>query len=291
MFSYIFYEGEPVLPAFYLIGHPLGHSMSPFLHQRLFDGGKLGGATYQLRDLAPEDLADGVLALRQTAVGMNVTIPHKQAVIPLLDRLDGSAARYGAVNTVAFTKDGAIGYNTDGIGFRYALGEAGVPLAGKVGVIGCGGAARVFLCEAAAEGCEIVNIVLPRSQTAAEQLRGFVLDTVADVPYEIAHETAGHFDLLINATPVGMYPKVDASPVDFEKVTAKAVFDAVYNPRETKFIRDALATGAKAVGGMPMLVGQAAAAQEIWYGAKFDADTLHQLIDDAQIAMAEGRFG
>ena len=279
------------MSAFFLIGHPLGHSMSPFLHERLFAGGKQSGATYALCDLAPEQLADGVAKLRQTAVGMNVTIPHKQAVIPLLDRLDASAARYGAVNTVCFTEDGAIGYNTDGIGFRYALREAGVTLAGKVGVIGCGGAARVFLCEAAAAGCEIVNIVRATAIDKAEALRDFVKTTVAAVPYTIAWEAAGEFDLLINATPVGMYPKVDACPVDFAAVTAGAVFDAVYNPRETAFIKAARANGATAVGGMPMLVGQAAAAQTIWYGAQFDADTLHQLIEDAGTAMEEGRFG
>lgn len=279
------------MSAFYLIGHPLGHSMSPFLHGRLFAGGALDGATYQLCDLSPDQLAAGVAALRQTAVGMNVTIPHKQAVIPLLDRLDASAARYGAVNTVAFTENGAIGYNTDGAGFRYALADAGVTLAGKVGVIGCGGAARVFIGEAAAAGCTIVNIVLPEAMDAANDLRRFVQDTVANVPYEIVTEATGAFDLLINATPVGMYPKVDACPVNFANVTVKAVFDAVYNPRETQFMREAIATGAKAVGGMPMLVKQAAAAQEIWYGATFDADTLHQLTDDAQTAMAEGRFG
>ena len=277
---------------FCLLGHPLGHSMSPFLHTCLFESGKRVGATYELCDTAPERLGETVAQLRQTARGCNVTIPHKQAVIPFLDRLDESAARYGAVNTVAFDETGgAVGYNTDGIGFLFALKTADIPLAGKVAVVGCGGAARVFLCEAAAHGCSITNAVLPECIDAATQLSAFVRNTVADVPYTVTDALEGDFDLVVNATPVGMFPHVDGCPVDFTRVHAKAVFDAVYNPRETAFIRQAKEQGAKTAGGMAMLVKQAAAAQEIWYGASFDDARIGQLVEQAYEAMAKGRFG
>ena len=282
------------MSAFYLLGHPLGHSMSPFLHNRLFAGGKLDGSTYALHDIEPQELETTVRDLRACAVGCNVTIPYKQAVIPFLDRLDASAARYGAVNTVAFDENGgAVGYNTDGAGFRYALKAADIPLAGKVAVIGCGGAARVFLCEAAAEGCSIVNAVLPDTVGIANELRTFVQTTVANVPYTVVTSDAleGDFDLIINATPVGMFPRVDACPVDFDRVRTAAVFDAIYNPRETAFIQTAKARGAKVAGGMAMLVKQAAAAQEIWYGAAFDDAVVDQLVEQAYDAMAKGQFG
>ncbi len=282
------------MPAFYLIGHPLGHSMSPFLHERLFASGKLDGATYQLCDIEPDSLAETVARFRREAVGCNVTIPYKQAVIPHLDRLDTSAARYGAVNTVAFGPDGAaVGYNTDGAGFRYALKAADIDLTGRVAVIGCGGAARVFLCEAAAEGCSIVNAVLPDCIEAAEQLAAFVKTTVADVPYTVTTSTdlCGDFDLVINATPVGMFPRVDAMPIDLNRVRTAAVFDAIYNPRETALIKAAKAAGAKVAGGMAMLVKQAAVAEEIWVGASFDDTIIDQLTEAAYTAMAEGKFG
>ena len=282
------------MSAFYLIGHPLGHSMSPFLHRHLFASGKQDGATYELRDIEPQLVGDAIAQFRTAAVGCNVTIPYKQAVIEHLDRLDTSAARYGAVNTVAFDPSGgAVGYNTDGAGFRYALDAAGIPLSGTVAVIGCGGAARVFLCEAAAMGCTIVNAVLPDAIDAAHDLRDFVQTTVANVPYTVipSADLAGEFDLVINATPVGMFPHVDACPVDFDRVHAAAVFDAIYNPRETAFIRAAKAQGARTAGGMAMLVKQAAAAQTIWYGATFDDAAIDALTEAAYTAMAEGKFG
>lgn len=259
--------------------------MSPVLHAGLFAAAGAPHHTYALHPLAPDALADGVSALLSTATGFNVTVPHKQAIIPFLDRLDASAARYGAVNTVHITDGGAVGYNTDGIGFLYALREAGVALTGRVGVLGCGGAARVFVCEAAAAGCEVVNIVRTASIGKAEALRDFVTTTVADVPYTVTDTAAGHFDLLINATPVGMFPHVDACPVSFDNITVSAVFDAVYNPQTTLFLQKAAAHGARAVGGLAMLVGQAAAAQTIWTGATFDDDTLRALTAAVRVTL------
>ena len=282
----------PQQSAYLVIGHPIGHSMSPFIHKRLF---ALQGraASYTAQDMAPDRLADTLPALLREVSGCNVTIPHKQAVIPLLDRLADRAALYRSVNTIAVTPAGTVGHNTDAEGFRRALEEGGVPLAGRVALLGCGGAGRTFACEAALAGCSIVNAVRPGGEEKALALRDFVRGLVPTVSYAITDlsSLSGDFDLLLNATPVGMYPHEDASPVgDAVLSRTAAVFDAVYKPGQTLLLRRAAAHGARTVGGMPMLVWQAAAAHTIWYGAVFDPADIARLIDKAQQEM-ETVFG
>lgn len=270
--------------AFCLIGHPLGHSMSPFIHRRLFELIGQQGASYSMRDTAPEDIPQVLPALLASCGGINVTIPHKQAVIPFLTRLEGRAALYQSVNTIAVTSQGAVGYNTDAAGFQHALQEGGAPLAGRVALLGCGGVGRTFACEAALAGCRIVNAVRDADRPAAEELQKFVLDLVPDVDYTITSLSAldGTFDLLINATPVGMYPHTESSPVpDGVLSRSRAVFDAVYNPRETRLLQKAKAAGALTIGGMAMLVWQAADAQTIWFGREFDPQAVAGVVEEA----------
>ena len=274
-------------PAFAVIGHPLGHSMSPFIHRRLFS--LLGvDATYAMQDIAPENLATELPALLAKTRGVNVTIPHKQAVIPLMTRLEGRAQIYQSVNTIAVTPDGAVGYNTDADGFRHALQEGGAPLSGRVALLGCGGVGRTFACEAALAGCRIVNAVREADREMAAALRTFVQQLVPEGDYTIVSLDAlqGEFDLLINATPVGMYPHTDASPVAAGVLAhTKAVFDAVYNPRETQLLQMAKAQGAAAIGGMAMLVWQAADAQTIWFGREFDPQAVAGVVEEALAEM------
>ena len=220
--------------------------------------------------------------------GLNVTIPHKQAVIPLLDRLEGRAKLYRSVNTIAVTESGAVGYNTDADGFLCALKAGGVSLAGRVALLGCGGVGRTFACEAALAGCRLINAVRPEDFEASRALKDYVLSLVPGAAFETVElsRLSGDFDLLINATPVGMYPRCDASPVD-PGVLARcaAVFDAVYNPEETRLLSAARAAGARTVGGMPMLVWQAAVAHTCWYGADFQAEAVASIIADANVYM------
>jgi len=218
-----------------VIGHPLGHSMSPFIHDRLF---ALSGrtASYGAQDIPPETLSDELPRLLEHAAGVNVTIPHKQAVIPLLDGLYGRAELYRSVNTIAVTPEGRFGYNTDADGFLHALGGSGIPLAGRVALLGCGGVGRTFACEAALAGCEIVNAVRDADLAAGEALLEYVraLKPGAACTLTTLNRLEGPFDLLINATPVGMYPHADASPVTAGLLhDVKAVFDAVYNPNSS----------------------------------------------------------
>lgn len=273
--------------AFCVIGHPLGHSMSPFIHDRLF---ALSGraASYGAQDIPPEALADELPRLLEHAEGVNVTIPHKQAVIPLLDRLYGRAELYRSVNTIAVTPEGRLGYNTDADGFLHALQGGGVPLAGRVALLGCGGVGRTFACEAALAGCEIVNAVREADLAAGEALREYVLALKPGTSCTLTtlDRLEGPFDLLINATPVGMYPHADASPVAAALLhDVKAVFDAVYNPGRTRLLAEAEKAGCRTVGGMAMLVWQAAAAHTIWYGARFTDADIAQLIADADAEM------
>ena len=268
---------------FGLAGHPVGHTMSPFLHSRLF--ALCGaGASYRAFDIPPEELAAALPRLRALD-GFNLTIPHKQAIIPLLGGLDKKAARFGSVNTVKIEDGRMTGFTTDGDGFRRALEAAGAPLGGRVAVLGAGGAARAIVFEAALAGCEVTVATRGHSAPAAERL-------CADIRREIPGARVGHClipqlrgsrDLLVNATPLGMFPHPEGCAAGEDAVSASAcVFDAVYNPAETALLRLAKRLGKKAVGGMGMLVFQAAAAEEIWLGARFSGRDLLLLCRDAE---------
>ena len=271
---------------FFVIGHPLGHSMSPFIHSRLF---VLQGkdADYGAKEISPDKLRDELPALLNQAGGLNVTIPYKQEVIPFLEKMEGRAALYRSVNTIAITPEGYIGHNTDASGFLHALEEGQIALRGRVAILGCGGAGRTFACEAARAGCTIVNAVR-EPNSASVELKTYVQSLVPGTDMETVRldELNGDFDLLINATPVGMFPHADACPVS-EAVLSRtaAVFDAVYNPHPTRLLSLAQANGCRIARGMAMLVWQAAEAHTIWYGARFRAEDMATLIEEAIAAM------
>lgn len=273
---------------FAVIGHPIGHTMSPFIHDRLFElAGERG--RYTAVDISPEELPSCMKELNGLC-GYNITIPHKQSIIHLIDRLDKKAGLYGSVNTV---RNGSVreGFTTDPDGFLKALEGGGIPLKGRVVVLGSGGAARTFVYEAALAGCDITIAVRKGSSAKGEALAREVREKlgVTGINTCLTDEldSSGYdTDLLVNATPVGMYPKTDFVPVSDRVIERSAgVFDAVYNPLETMLIRKARANGSMAVGGMSMLVWQAAAAHEIWDGSVYDNDSIDQLIEDAAAEM------
>jgi len=241
-----------------LIGHPLGHSLSPQIHRALLAAAHLEG-DYRLLDIAPEDLANRLPEL-QTLRGFNVTIPHKQAVLSAMAELDEKAALFGAVNTVAVRGGKFYGYNTDCYGFLRSLSAAGIPLAGRVLVLGTGGVARMFAFEAVLAGAAVTLAARTPSKGCA--LAAEIAEkcgravTVTDF-----NSVTGDWDLIVNGTPVGMFPKVDACPLEPGVLAhTAAVFDAIYNPMETRLLRLARQNGAKVVNGLPMLVWQAAVA-------------------------------
>ena len=265
---------------FAVIGHPIGHTMSPFIHRRLFEIACIQGE-YTVIDIPPEELPVRIQDLNRLS-GYNITIPHKQRIIPLLDALDPKAALYGSVNTVHNSTQRK-GYTTDPDGFLKALAHHRIPLAGNVVILGCGGVARTFAFEAVLAGCDVTLAVRPSSAAKQQALVQEMTEKLGGTVHAaFIHDLAGDIDLLINATPVGMYPHISDKPVS-DKVLSRCanVFDAVYNPLDTALLQAARANGANTADGMAMLVGQAAAAHTIWDGSEYSEEDLDQLIEDS----------
>lgn len=273
---------------FAVIGHPIGHTMSPFIHSRLFSlSGKK--AEYAALDI-PDISSPAALSQLRELSGFNITIPHKQAIIPFLQRLDPKAQIFGSVNTVKNENGSLCGYTTDGLGFLKAIHSSGVSPNGRILLLGCGGAARAIAFELAPLAKEIVLCVRSKSLKKAQILAGELLSFAPDCHISCidtaGEEAPGEFDLLVNATPAGMFPNTGDCPAS-QKVIERcsAVFDAIYNPEWTKLLQIAQANGSKAVGGMSMLVWQAVAAHEIWDGSQYRIDDILQLCCDASREM------
>ena len=268
---------------FAVIGHPIGHTMSPFIHTRLF---ALSGidAEYTKIDIAPEALSEEYVNTLSKLDGYNITIPHKQNIIPLIDAIDEKAKMYGSVNTVANRDGVATGYTTDPDGFIKALDASGIVIAGRVVIVGCGGVARTMAYEVVLRNVPLLFAVRKEDVKVAEFLCDEIRNTVkgANVSFCLIDEISGDIDLLVNATPLGMSPNVNSQPVIDEVISKCAnVFDAVYNPLETVLIQKAKANGANAVGGMAMLVWQAVVSHEHWNGTVFDKDDVAKLCIDS----------
>ena len=260
---------------FALVGHPLGHSLSPEIHAAIMRAAGIDGS-YELLDVAPEDLPARMPALLRDFDGFNATIPHKKAVVPFLSGLSDTARRCGAVNTVFRGR----GFNTDGAAFR----AAGMPLGGaRVLLLGTGGVAATMAAESLAAGAASLAVASRDAAKAAAflaALRDRVPDaraalSVAASPDERDGALADA-TVLLNGTPVGMWPHAGGIPVDPAALRPDlAVFDPVYCPTPSRLVLNERKAGARAVGGLAMLVRQAVAAQEIWNpGLALDADAL-----------------
>lgn len=256
----------------YLIGDPVEHSISPQMHNAAYK--ELGiNYEYRLMKTSAEDLKKTADRMRAAEIaGFNVTVPHKEAIMQFLDYIDDSASLIGAVNAVRNEGGKLKGYNTDSIGFIESLTrDAGfVPKGKKILLIGAGGAAKavaVALCKE--EVCEIAikDIDTPKASAMAESLTKHFQNRI----YSISDDNSlkqfmVNCDCIVNATPIGMYPKIDTSPIkeDSPLREGQTVYDLVYNPAETKFTRTAAGKGAKAFTGLGMLVRQGAAAFELF---------------------------
>lgn len=279
---------------FGILGHPLGHSLSPQIHERLFalDGEKVD---YQMYDITPEDL-QGKFDFLASLDGFNITIPHKVSIIDFCDRLDEGAQRYRSVNCI---KCGAnspekVGYNTDVIGFTKSIEALGATLGSNVLLIGCGGVGRMMAIETALSGGNLTFAALRSDQPLAEEVVREIKVLKADAQVQIAYISGAaldrcdlpegtKYDLLVNACPVGMFPKVDRMPCTPAVLDGVSyVFDAVYNPKVTLLAKTAREKGAKAMTGMAMLVLQAVAAHEIWDGASYKTEDINKIISDME---------
>jgi len=274
-----------------LIGYPLSHSLSPRLHAAALRSLGWKGE-YRLYPIPPEDgqgLASLIERLRGAELhGLNVTIPHKQSVLPFVDRLSPAAARIGAVNTLCFRDGCLVGENTDAPGFL-ADRAAGPCPQGDGLVLGAGGAARAVVQALLANGRRVV-VAARRADTqqAAELVRDLAGEgetgALASVPLEAPALTPllDGTGLIVNATPVGMFPDVDRSPwpEGLPFPPQAAVYDLVYNPRETFFARQAERAGLPARTGLGMLVEQARLSFEIWTGRLPGRDSLFCAVED-----------
>lgn len=257
---------------FGLLGYPLGHSLSGPLHSFFLEQMQQQGS-YDLFPVPPENLAAEVDRLTSLGIlGLNVTIPHKQSVIPLLDDMSPQAKKIGAVNTIHFINGRKIGYNTDYHGFGMLLERITFQPKGKKAIIlGAGGsalAAAHYLADH--QAAEIIIF----SRSPKSNFHGdFPIASYSDLPEKLSAS-----NLLINCTPVGMSPNSSNLPIDSSLLDSYsgAVVDLIYNPTRTAFIQAALDRSLPAIGGLPMLVGQGFAAQEIWQERKLDSKWLSE---------------
>ncbi len=256
-----------------LIGWPVAHSRSPAMHNAAYRA--LGiDLVYVAFAVAPDRSVAAVAAMRTLSLrGLSVTMPHKAAVITALDEVSPRATDLGAVNCITNADGTLIGDNTDGAGFLAGYEhDVGESVVGKrVAIIGAGGAARAIAeaCgQAKAQRVGILNRTRDRAETAAA-LAG---DAGSVLPDEAA---LAEFDVVVNATPVGMADSAGATPLDVSRLADEAVVvDIVYDPIETELLRQARGRGLRAHGGLAMLAGQAALQIEAWTGQRPDLDAL-----------------
>lgn len=262
-----------------IIGHPVAHSLSPVFQSAAFAHCGLD-VSYERWDTPAASLEQRVAALRSDdCLGANVTIPHKEAVIPLLDELGGLSARVGAVNTIVNRERRLFGFNTDGPGFVAALkNEAAFDPAGKaVLLLGAGGAARGIafaLGEANAGQVALWN----RSPDRAYRLLAELSAAGVRADWQGAPGAAG-YDCIVNCTSVGMEGTATEgeSPCDFHHARPGALaVDIVYKPESTAFLKAAAAGGLRTLGGLPMLIYQGALAFELWTGVPAPVDVMFE---------------
>lgn len=269
-----------------LIGYPLEHSLSPKIHTAALQICGLEG-DYSLFPTAPDDmqaLKDLLDRVRSGEIhGLNVTIPHKQNVIEFLDELTPTARTIGAVNIIYMREDKMIGDNTDAAGFLVDLKKvfdfSTFSLQPSALILGAGGSARSVVHALLKDGWNIT--VAARRLEQAQQLASAFPNY--QLPITTFHNLRPlTFDLIVNTTPIGMTPNIDGSPLPENLLLPSNTFiyDLVYNPRETKLVRDARSQGLQATTGLGMLVEQAALAFEIWTGQAPPRNVLWNAVDN-----------
>lgn len=269
-----------------VIGNPVGHSLSPAIHNAAFRTLELNFVYLAWQVEAIGDAIKGLRALGNFR-GASVTIPHKVAAIPFLDRVETTAQRIGAINTIVAEKGELMGHNTDATGALRALREGGVDLQGRrIVVLGSGGAARAIAFALAAEsGAEkliLLGIEDVERTRLAEDIRSTAAVTVEDAYLdEVAlRQVLPAAHVLIHCTPVGMSPKAEATCVPASLLHAElAVMDIVYNPRETRLIKDAKHAGCKTIPGLDMFLNQAVAQFELWTNRPAPVEVMRQVLE------------
>lgn len=268
-----------------LIGNPVGHSLSPAIHNAAFAA---TGQDFVYLACPVEDVANALAGMRALGNfrGMSITIPHKIEAMKYVDEISAVDRAIGSINTVIHDEDKLIGSGTDGPGALKALVDAGVDLAAKkVLILGCGGAARA-IAFTLAQRCTLAEmIMLDINQTLLEDLTA---DLRAGTACPISHATLNaetiaaamaRAEVIIQCTPIGMHPKVDASLVPAELFRpGQVAFDVVYNPLETRFLREAKAAGVQTISGVEMFINQAVLQFELFTGVDAPCAVMRQVV-------------
>lgn len=269
---------------FGVIGHPIGHSLSPAMQNAGIQAAGLD-CVYIAMPVEEEDLAQAVTGLKNLGFqGFNVTIPHKQAIMPFLDAIDEDARVIGAVNAVAIQDGFMTGYNTDVVGFLQGMHNHGFSPAGKHAVLlGAGGAARAIIWGLIKEGVASLTIGVRnvvKAQAVADYFRPYMQIQVMDWQSWEFRRMLMQSQLLINSTPLGMEPNtLTMPPIDWAAVPAGIfVYDIIYTPAETMFLRMAREHGCQTLNGEDMLVGQGAEAFRIWTGHQLPTEPMAQAL-------------
>jgi shikimate dehydrogenase len=269
-----------------VIGNPVGHSLSPAIHNAAFR--KLG-LNFVYLAWQVEAIGDAIKGLRALGAfrGASVTIPHKVAAIPFLDHVERTAQRIGAINTIVAEKGELTGYNTDATGALRALREGGVELKDRrIVVIGSGGAARAIAFALAAESCAekltLLGIDDPERTSLAQDIRSQAALMVEDFHLDEAtlRRALPDAHVLVHCTPVGMSPQSDTTSVPASLLHAGlSVMDIVYNPLETRLLKDAKRAGCRTIPGLEMFLNQAVAQFELWTNQPAPTDVMRQVLE------------
>lgn len=263
-----------------LIGNPISESLSPMIHNYIFEHKSINARYLAFNIDNTKDLERAIHGFRAMGVkGFNITIPYKIEIMKYLDEIDEKAKVLGAVNTVLNLDGRFIGFNTDGDGFIKSLKDREIDIKGKkVALIGAGGAAHAIAVSLAYEGIKeliIINRNIENAYNLQKLIEG-IFTKVHVKSYKLVQEEIipKDVDLLVNTTPIGMYPNIDDTPISPKLFKPKIViYDIIYKPRSTRLILDAEKFGYKAIEGIDMLINQALYSQEIWNGELFNEST------------------
>lgn len=273
---------------FAVLGHPIGHTLSPVMHNASMK--KLGfDGIYLALDVHPDRLLEVLPAMAQMGfAGVNLTVPHKEIAFQGLEKLDESAQLFGAANTIEFTDDGLVGHNTDGYGFLKALAEKFEKTVegDSVFVLGCGGAGRATALQSAAKGARsivLADIDAERVQKLKDEIRGLTpnVEVIQSLEKSEQIKLCRAADLVVQASPVGMNQGDPSLLPAAAFREGQRVFDLIYMYPETAFLTTAREAGAEIANGLGMLLHQGARAFEIWTGSEPNVPAMRKALEQA----------
>lgn len=270
---------------FGLIGEKLSHSLSPEIHKKIFENLKISG-DYSLIELKESEILDFFRDRSMEYRGFNVTIPYKVKLMDFMEEISDEAREIGAINTI-FQKNGKFyGYNTDYFGYKRTLEENNIDIKDKdITILGAGGASRAVLKYSFDEGVKNILIVARNIEKAKKELDSLLKnrDNIEFLNFEEFEKRKEKGYLIVNCTPVGMFPNILNSPVSKESLeNYENLVDLIYNPKETLFLKYGKELGKKSVNGLFMLVAQAVASQEIWQDKKIGNSVVKNIVSDLE---------